>query len=106
MRLLISLVFVWLLSGITQAMAGNELRTIGDMRSACMGVSNAGNTSDALDSGVCIGWVKSVSTWRNTFCELAYPAPPEATILDTFSIAVARDTADHSFGAMIQGFLN
>jgi len=58
MRLLISLVFVWVLSGITPVLAIDNFETIGELRSACKVVMEDKQATEdvSFESGLCLGW--------------------------------------------------
>lgn len=101
MKLFISLIIVWTVSGATLAAAANDLKSFGDLRLACKDAMS-GN-GDVLDRGYCFGWIWSEASSRNTLCMFAEDA---ADILGPFGLVTARKTEGHSLAALIQGFLN
>jgi hypothetical protein len=104
MRLFISLIIVWTVSGATLA-AANEMKTIGDMRAACKDARNVGTIDDALYTGICIGWIKAQSDLRSRLCAMAGQEDGK-TVIGPFGFVEARDTSSHTVEALIQGFLN
>lgn len=100
MKLFISLIIVWTVSGTTLA-AANDLKSFGDLRLACKDAM--AKTGDNLAKCYCYGWLWSESSSRNILCKLAEDA---ADVLGPFGLVTARKTEGHSMGAMMQGFLN
>lgn len=104
MSLLISLVFVWVLSGATLAKAENEFITIGDMRSACE-IAMQGDpqsNEESVSTGLCFGWVLAEDNHRGGLCS----AIEHGNKLDDFSSSIARDTLEETMDNLIEGFLN
>ena len=78
--------------------------TVEGLREVCEGFPSNASLShqEALNYGICYGWLLSEMTWRSSAC-MATRNDPQA---GKFAANAARRMSGHSFKAQAQAFIN